>query len=233
MSRLDEPLYLGAYWGDRAEGADWCAERLARCLSSIAAVSPHLSGWRPKGRSRSEALASPVVDPADLVGLLDAGANRRDSDGSVIAELGMRWSAWNGNASLAVSVSVTCGACATQAGVLNSFVLKLPEFAVSGAEDIYGDADGLLAGVVEAWEPEWAVLTSHELRESLEIGTDHPVVGWLTYLGPGRDAGDLGHNFGPGTLIRAGGGWEEIATSDLSSVAAALARTGALVPIGS
>lgn len=233
MSRLDEPLYLGAYWGDRAEDADSCAERLAHCLSAMASVSAQLSGWRSKGRSRSEALASPVVAPVDLIGLLEAGVNRRDSDGSVIPELGMRWSAWNGNTAFAASVSVTCGACAAQGGVLNSFVLKLPEASRPGAEDVYGAAEELLAGVVEAWEPEWAVLTSHELRESLGLEAGQPVVGWLTYLGPGRGAGVLGTGFKSGTLIRAGDSWEGVATSDLSSVVEVLGKAGALGPIGS
>jgi len=117
--------------------------------------------------------------------------------------------------------------------VLNSFVLKLPEGARSGAEGIYRAADELLAGVVEAWEPEWAVLTSHELRESLGSDVDQPVVGWLTYLGPSRDAGGLGAEFKSGTLIRASDSWESVAASDLSSVIEALAETGALGPVGS
>lgn len=233
MSRLDESLYLGAYWGDRAEDADSCAERLARCLSAMASVSADLSGWRPKGRSRSEALASPAVAAVDLIGLLEAGVNRRDSDGSVMPELGMRWSAWNGNTAFAASVSVTCGACATEAGVLNSFVLKLPEATRPGAEGVYSAADELLAGVVEAWEPEWAVLTSHELRESLGLDAGQPVVGWLTYLGPGRDTGGLGTGFGLGTLIRASDSWEAVVTSDLSPVIEELAEAGALGPVGS
>lgn len=233
MSRLDEPLYLGAYWSDRAEDASSCAERLARCLSAMVSVSAYLSGWRPKGRSQSEALASPAVAPTDLIGLLEAGLNRRDVDGSVIPELGMRWSAWNGNTALPASFSVTCGACATQSGVLNSFVLKLPEATRPGAEDIYGAADELLAGVVEAWEPEWAVLTSHELRESLGLDVGQPVVGWLTYLGSRRDTGGLGAGFKSGTLIRASDSWEGVAASDLSSVVEVLAEAGALRPIGS
>lgn len=221
VSRSDEPVYLGAYWGDRPESAVVCGDRLARCLSLMTSVSSYLSGWRPKGQTESDALSSASIDGSDLVGLLEAGVNRRDADGTPILELGFRWAAWNGDAGMPVSISLTCGASMARAGVSNAFVLNLPKLSQSGAEEIYDDMERLLWAVVEAWDPDSAVVTSHELRESVGLEA-RPTAGWLTYLGPDRDAVDMGSDFGAGTLIRASDNWRDLVADRVADIAARL-----------
>lgn len=228
MSRLDEPLYLGAYWGGRPEDSQTCANRLTQCLSAIASVSPSLSRWKPKGRSESVALAAPFTESSELQKQLQSGVNRRDFDGSAIPELGMRWSSWNGDTTLTAAITVTCGADAATSGILNSFVLKLPEFAANGASEIFGAAESLMTGVVEAWEPDWAVLTSHQLRESIYLEPDQPTVGWLTYVGPSRNTGGLGWGLAGGKLIRSHERWEDLDVEALRPTIETLADSGAL-----
>jgi hypothetical protein len=197
------------------------------------AMSPRFSGWRAKGRSQKQAVGSETIESADLLALLEGGVNRSDVVGSAFPNLGFRWSAWNGDVAASVSVSVTCGASASRTGVLNSFVVRLPELDHSrGLESIYATLESLLSGVVEAWSPEWAVISSHEIREHLDLRADQPSVGWLTYVGPGRNASALGVEFGDGTLVRAATVWEKVVVEDVAEIAASLERVGALRPIG-
>lgn len=175
------------------------------------------------------------VPQAGLVEVFEGGANRRDSDGSAIPELGYSWSAWNGDTKVPVSVSVTCGAWTAAVGVSNFFVLDLPGPADGPAADLY-ERDGveiLLAGVVQAWAPDWAVVTSHGLREACEREPAQPVVGWLTYLGPGRSVldgltGAEVSRMESGSVVVIAKEWPEVQTADVRRVAA---HVGALRPL--
>lgn len=234
---VSEPLYIGAYWGSRPESAEECASRMSSCLRSFAGRSPVLARWKPKGRSRSEALAAMEVPQSRLVEVFEGGVNRRDSDGSAIPELGYSWSAWNGDTKVPVSVSVTCGAWTAAVGVSNFFVLDLPGPA-DGPADLYEreGVESLLAGVVQAWAPDWAVVTSHGLREACEREPAQPVVGWLTYLAPGRSVPDglTGvevSRMDSGSVVVIAQAWPEVQTADVRRVAAQLDSVGALRPI--
>ena len=65
-----DAIYVGAYWGSRPEGVEPCASRLRRCLVALAAVSPVFDHWRPKGRTRSEAVGAEEVEASHLADAL-------------------------------------------------------------------------------------------------------------------------------------------------------------------
>ncbi|MFI9811196.1 Imm52 family immunity protein [Saccharothrix variisporea] len=188
----NEPVYLAAYWGDRADSLDSCADRLRRTCQNLAQVHDALGRWYRKGRSK--AAAEPVPhDSAALRDLLVRGRNRADADGRVIEELGYSVGLWNRGNDLPVSLNVTCGHHAGVPGVLNSVVLGLPELAGSGpASALYRSdvAVGMISAVVEPWDPDWALLAPYSLRDAQARSgaTWSPVVGWLTYLSPARAA---------------------------------------------
>jgi hypothetical protein len=215
MSQRTESAHLGAYWGDRAEPVASCAERLATCIAGLAAVSDTASGWRSKGRSPSD--GAPLgVDVGTLVEALLAGVNRRDIGGEPIPRLGYRWSAWNGRSAASMSMSVTCGAVAAERGVLNAFVLKFPDRdGGEAATSVYDGAEALLSEVVRAWEPEWALVTSHPIRTMLGAPANEPGVGWLTYLAPSRPIEALGRPLAGGRLFRVADRWEDVSDEDV------------------
>ena len=178
---MADAFYLGAYWGARPEPAQQCAARLSRCLGALATASPALATWYRKGDSAD--VRYPVgTGAAELTELLLSGRNRRDMDGSVLEQLGFRAGLWNGG-SPAVEFTVACGASPRGRPQANNALLKFPS-AEGEALALYDLAvmRRVLAAVVEAWDPDWATVTSHPLRTAQAAAPGTPIVGWLTYL---------------------------------------------------
>ena len=150
-----------------------------------------LDGTR-KGRSARDALGREVrADEDALRELIGRGRNRRDVDGSVIEDLGFRLSVWNGAEEGESDLSVKCGGSASRptAWIPNSCVLNLP------AEGLAFERThrvpvllSLVHAIVGAFEPDWAVVTSHAVREKCAKAGQpgDVVVGWLTYLSKRR-----------------------------------------------
>lgn len=161
-----ESYFAGAYWGPRKEGANSCAERAHAFLDALAGISELFGGWRPLGRSRERALrAKPLlIDSLDeLSKLFVLGSNRKDIGGEVIDDLGFRLSVWNGGKEmLAASLTMKCGLYSTVPGLSNAVVLNLPQQFDIASEDKVRD---LLQAFTEAWEPDWAIVTSQSARD--------------------------------------------------------------------
>lgn len=173
-------LYIGAYWGPRQETAEQCAERLATCLKYLALTSDTFASWYEKGKSRRDGLKQPV-QPGDILMLVKKGRSKRDSDKSVIEDLGFRVGVWNGaSEECSVSLSVTCGLFTQNANLRNSFVLDLPETLRDLGKK--GGALQALVAVVMAWEPDWAGIVSRASRSSRSFKPDSPFVDWMIYL---------------------------------------------------
>jgi len=173
-------LYIGAYWGPRQESADQCAERLKASFSELAATSDVFASWYEKGRSRRDALKHPV-QPDDLLTLVESGCSKRDSDKSVIEDLGFRVGVWNGESEeRSASLSVRCGAHSQNPNLGNSVVLSLPEVLGDLAEK--ERALKALMAVVRAWEPDWAGIISHESADARPFTPGSPFVDWMIYL---------------------------------------------------
>jgi hypothetical protein len=225
---MDEPFYLGAYWGPRRESVEDCAERLARCLGDLAACNDSLAQWSKKPSGAVE------VTTSSLRELLLAGVNRRDADGTPIAELGFSAGLWNGDRKVPVGLSVTCGAWTSTPGVMNAVVLDLPTPGEAPALYELDTARCLMRAVVEAWEPDWATLTTYELADALDAGPREPAVGWLTFLAGGRpvaaDVPARREELGSGALLVAAERVEDVGVARVSALAGALRSVGALTP---
>ncbi|WP_436500388.1 Imm52 family immunity protein [Actinokineospora sp. HUAS TT18] len=204
-----EPFHVGAYWGSRPEPVEACAERLRRLLTGLAEAHPALATWYRKGTRKSAATTPVAADPAALVELLNAGRNRADVGGGVLAELGFSFGLWHRDP-VEVGLAGTVGYHAGNPHLMNSVVLDLPIPAGAGAE-LYDPAvaERVMAAIVSAWEPDWATWTSWPLREAQTTAPREPVAGWLTYLGPSRAAALNGRTpatpLGEGVLLSLGG----------------------------
>lgn len=187
---LDSRFVLGSYWGVRKESIDVCARRLAVALDGLAKVTPLLDGWYRKGASKAAASREPVGRSLQqLRDLLDAGRQRKDVGGDLMAELGFSAALWNRQSDRAAAWSVTCGAYPPAGvGVSNAFVIDWPERGNNVTiEDDLALAKAAMQTVVEAWQPEWATWTSRAMRKLQQAPPRHPVLGLLTYLGPTRE----------------------------------------------
>lgn len=186
---MTDPFYLGAYWGPRPESAQVCAQRLVTCLKGLGATSDVLRSWFLKGNTQREALQRPVtIETGSLADVLLAGLNRRDVNNSVITELGYSAGLWNGNTKTSAGFRVRCGASTTVARMMsNTFVLDLPPFGQADAPDPV-PLKSFIHAVIDAWEPDWAVLVSDALRDAQQTHPRQPVIGWMTYLSSWRGA---------------------------------------------
>lgn len=146
-----------------------------------------LATWYEKGRSRKEALAKPAKtqDLSYLRSLLEQGRNRRDTDRTVIAELGFGVGIWNGGEeSKQVSLRVKCGlywvSSNANASLSNSVVLELPNDL--GELKQAGCMSGVLAAVARAWEPDWAGVISYDAMNARAFNANVPFVDWMVFI---------------------------------------------------
>ena len=163
-------MFMGAYWSERKESREQAAERLARFLEAVSREDPAMTTWYKKARSKAAANTPVGTDPASIAS--NFRVNRRDVDNEVIPDLGFSFSAWNGES---IGLSAAIGAFSPY--VLNSVVLSC---APGSATKSPSQWRRILEAAVAAFQPEHAVVTSHELLT--RVGADHPwEAGWLTY----------------------------------------------------
>jgi hypothetical protein len=120
-------------------------------------------------------------DPEKLRDLLLKGRNRTDFGREVIEELGFRYSMWNRNPA-AVSLSGKAGAYPT-ANIPNNVVLNFPDPTGSGVE-LYEPStlQQIFETVVDAWDPDWAILGTRPWRDAQDPGQNEPQIGWMDYF---------------------------------------------------
>jgi hypothetical protein len=180
-------FFLGAYWPAREEAIEQCADRLLSFFSKLATSDSALAIWYELGRSRKQALErrANVGDRTYLLKLLDRGRNRRNVDRKVNEELGFRIGLWNGrdegnDASLGITCGLYWGDGTLGAGICNCVTLDLPEDL--GELKQAGRMSGVLAAVVQAWEPDWAGVMSREAMNARAFDAKIPFVDWMVYV---------------------------------------------------
>jgi hypothetical protein len=106
--------------------------------------------------------------------------NRKDFGGEIIPELGFSAGLWNGRKAggQTASLAVTCGLAANNPHLMNSAALGFPSTLTYERNGALLDA--VFENAIRAFEPDWAWVGMHELRE-LQIG-QIPVFGIITFL---------------------------------------------------
>src|SRR5262249_1770863 len=151
-------------------------------------TSELLATWYLRGMS--SAARQPVSrDHEALVALIGTGRHRADGSKKLMDDLGFTIGAWNGNKELPAAWDASCGGCTAFAGIMNSFVLDLAERDQDIRSALLYDPQvsrAMLQTIIDAWDPDWAVFTSHALRDLRDLPPRAPHVGWLTYLSSPR-----------------------------------------------
>lgn len=134
-----------------------------------------------------------------LLGLLERGRNRRDTDKTVIEELGFYIGLWNGAATAEkeVGLGVQCGSYILNPNLGNCVTLDLPE-------DLGGLRDpdcmaAVVSTVVRAWDPDWAGVMSSEAISVRDFDARVPFVDWILYLS--NRLAQKGPSFTPPTTV--------------------------------
>lgn len=182
-------------WGARPESVDSAADQVAHLVERLAEIDPLLSNWRGLGRSRKQALAQPPVttDHDELVKRLLAGRNRRDTDKTVIEDLGYSVYWWNGRDDDSANIDVSIGV--TSNHVNNSIAINLPDS--DAAPNLYTavTARNLIVALCDLFAPDFAIWSEGALTDE-QCEPDRPIdgggiaygkligraAGWATYL---------------------------------------------------
>jgi Immunity protein 52 len=224
---LSESTYAGAYWGPRAESVEECAARLTRFLHELEAAHPLLAMRYELGRSPRSGAPSTL----DAAGLLRGGRNRRDTDGTVIEDLGYSVGLWNGDDSAGAGLNVDCGT--TSARVVNAVVLSLPVDDDGRPVPLPTEANRrAFTALVQCWAPDWATWTSQAAADAQPDDADSIMLGWLTYLSTATGTvssrklptGVTAEPFAAGTLLTIGDGSTPLDPRLLTAARAALSR---------
>ncbi|OJT25565.1 hypothetical protein BO221_06745 [Archangium sp. Cb G35] len=178
---MKETYYVGAYWLSRRETAEACAQRTKCLFRLLAACDPSLSQWFEKGSTLEEALTH-RIEP-DMASLMNIFSEQTREEGR-FADEGFSLGLWNGQTQEAESsLSLLCGDASIW--VPNCCVFEPP--AQGPAKERMLQAPVLariMHAMAVAFEPEWGIATSQELRELVAPKSARPgtFIGWLTYF---------------------------------------------------
>jgi hypothetical protein len=174
-------LYIGVYWGPRRESIDQCADRFLDCLDRLSRFSDVYASWYEQGKSRRDALERPIKpdDKTHVLRLLERGRHRRDTDNSIIEQLGFTKVIWNGGTDeRAVTLTLGCGGYSRK--VPNTCLLDLPnELRELDSKERLSE---ILRALVEAWEPDWGGVISHKSLDARGVKVGSMYIDWIFYI---------------------------------------------------
>lgn len=146
---------LGVYWGARRETPEQCAARYRIYLDQLAVKFSGLDSWHEKPSSGGQVdgkRSTADYSSTELSSLFLEGANRKDSDGQVIDDLGFRISLWNARRDAsAMGLTINCGLFTEAKGLRNSVVIQLPEDMLASGLDT-SKMKELLECTATVWE---------------------------------------------------------------------------------
>lgn len=211
---LSQPYYVGAYWGPRREDSQDCVRRLELFLNSLSKCHPLLRNWRKTASTRQEADTRSPLTTAEIASSLASDRNRREVGGALFEELGYSLRVWTGDGNTMAGLSLTCGAYSPFA--INHLVLNLPDPSNS-PDGLYSPstAECVMDAVVDAWEPDWASLTSNGWRTEYSVPAHPFVPGWVTYI---SDAYGRIHAMGAVRVRKVGAGLMLFASYELAEL---------------
>lgn len=181
-----EHYYIRAFWGVRKASVEECARNLNVFLHTPALSDIGYNHWYGMGNSRQQALKREIsIDIHALEQFLLSGRNYTDHRHTVMKELGFLVSFWSTieTSDDDISIMLQCG-CYAQPPGTNFCVINLP-FEGRTAESLLRVSvlQTLIEGIVNAWNPEWVVVSSREYQKiAPKRRSNVPSIGWLFYL---------------------------------------------------
>ncbi|MDB5362065.1 MAG: hypothetical protein JWO51_3362 [Rhodospirillales bacterium] len=181
-----EATMLYAYWGNRREGLEAAAMRMARMLDSLEPIHPAFDAWvteNPVDEQWKPFGGQPCTTQG-LVADFQADLASIQIDRIAIPGFGFMTGAWNGKEGDR-TVSFQCALENTDSPQifpnLTSFTLRSRQF---------GDPTlicteiltQVLSAVAKAWNPVWATVFPQDLWDVLEFPPAPLRTGWITYL---------------------------------------------------
>lgn len=174
-----DSFYIGAYWGSRTETLVEVAHKALKTLQKLGAIDEQFLDWYELGMSRKQALAKRVILDLEIIEELFRKAVKKGELGEKgFAEIGFVLGLWTGHKDDEPSnISFNVGAAHKR--LSNCCVLKIPYEGTARERLLQPEkAKAIIAMLVETWDPDYAVLTSHGLNDMLNDANE---VGWIIY----------------------------------------------------
>jgi hypothetical protein len=178
-----ETYYAGAYWGVRPESSEECAEHALLFFERLKQIDPAWVQWYRAGKAPRgvPGVLVNVEDKQELEELFQRGRNRTDVGRKIIEDLGFSIVVWTPERKNSTMVRIHCGVYTPFSG--NSCRMEMPAEGTT-TERLLNVAvmRQVVTSMVMAWEPDWGIATSHDLRELIPRRNrkEYPV-GWLMY----------------------------------------------------
>jgi len=180
-----ESYTIVVQWGLRKESVEACAARTLQLLTCLARHNDIFSHWFTLGSTREEALQHEISleDPATIQSLLIEGRSKSELRADLLEQLGYSIGLWTGRKDDDAGLSINCGCYAPAIGG-NSCVLELPYESAAAEQLLHASVlEGIMACVVEAWNPDWGVVTSNKYEKIAPAQSPNtPWMGWMIYL---------------------------------------------------
>ncbi|HEX5748619.1 MAG TPA: immunity 52 family protein [Archangium sp.] len=179
---MREAYYAAVYWGCRVETAESCASRAETFFHLLSRCDSDYSRWFEQADSLKRALQLQFEPTAETFAHFFQKRSHR------LGKVGFIFSAWTGHPEKERGgmVRLLCGSDAL--GASNSCFLQLPR-EEPGTERVLTVPvlTGIMRAMVLAWAPEWGVVSSAGLRDSLsQRGHAGTFLGWMTYFSRAR-----------------------------------------------
>ncbi|HLL05978.1 MAG TPA: immunity 52 family protein [Myxococcaceae bacterium] len=174
---MQETYYAGSYWLARPESAEACARRAECFFRGLGRSEPAWTRWYEPAESFEEARKLQFTPDAASFQKLFAREENHFGDR-------FSFHLWTGDSPQ--ETAVVDGRCGSSSRRLPSSCVLNPH-----AEGLVGEPvltapvmAAVLRSMVVAWEPEWAVATSHQHLEMLATQVLPPgtFVGWVMYF---------------------------------------------------
>lgn len=176
-----ESFYIGAYWGSRGEPLAQVRDKILQTLQKLAEIDEQFLNWYEGGTSRKQALEKKVsIDAGTIERLCLAMVKKGELDEKGFSAMGFLFGIWSGHLDdQSSSITFSVGKSFTSPHLSNSCVLTVPFEGVARERLLQTEkAKKIVAVLVGIWHPDYAVFTSHQLRDKLNAANK---VGWITY----------------------------------------------------
>jgi len=176
-----DSYYIGAYWGSKFEPPEILSEKINKTLNMLSINNTEFENWYLLGKNRNDSLK---VNVKNNGGILDKIIFKQSQiekcNSSANSQMGVVLGFWTGQSdSNSSSIMFNVGGNYSTTKLGNSCVLKLPSKMRANNKLIeIENSKALIQLIVDIWNPDYAVLTSHDLRDKLNFGNK---IGWITY----------------------------------------------------
>ena len=175
LNQNNDRFYIGAYWSPRPESLIEAVTKTSLFLNKIALIGDEYSRWYELGYSLKDAKTKIIQSDYEMLEkLYKKRLNKDEVDSHGYSKIGYSLSAWSGNHENSLSLSITVGS--NNKFVLNCCVIKLPIGYLVDHSNI-NKVVRIMKMLYEIWNPEYVVLNSTDLRETLKLGNK---IGWIS-----------------------------------------------------